>query len=227
MSVSKTLANVVLANQLDNKPYEIAVFGKSFIVYPRVYSPKYCKDTAFYAQELPVKAGDKVLEIGCGTGVVSIFALFKGADSVVAIDINPLAVQNARENAQRYGFEHQMEIRQSDVWEKINTYETFDLIFWNIPFGYSDNNLATIEEKAVFDPGYNAIRRFFGGAACHMGECSRLMFGCCPELMRFDLLLNIVNEADFTFSTFSGQVIKNFDGIINLVLFEAFKNVNA
>lgn len=40
-----------------------------------------------------------VLDLGCGTGILAILAALKGATTVVAIDNDPEAVQNAKDNA--------------------------------------------------------------------------------------------------------------------------------
>ena len=47
--------------------------------------------------------GCRVLDNGCGTGVLSIFAAKRGADSVIAIDIDDKSVENTLENAARNG----------------------------------------------------------------------------------------------------------------------------
>ena len=47
--------------------------------------------------------GCQVLDNGCGTGVLGIFAAKRGADSVIAIDIDDESVENTRENAARNG----------------------------------------------------------------------------------------------------------------------------
>ena len=47
--------------------------------------------------------GCQVLDNGCGTGVLGIFAAKRGADSVIAIDIDDKSVENTRENAARNG----------------------------------------------------------------------------------------------------------------------------
>ena len=43
--------------------------------------------------------GASVLDMGCGTGVLAIFAAKKGASHVIAVDIDDKSVINARENA--------------------------------------------------------------------------------------------------------------------------------
>ena len=47
--------------------------------------------------------GYQVLDNGCGTGVLGIFAAKRGADSVIAIDIDDKSVENTLENAARNG----------------------------------------------------------------------------------------------------------------------------
>lgn len=50
-------------------------------------------------------AGKKVLDMGCGTGVLGILAVKLGASEVTAIDIDEWSFENARENAQLNGTE--------------------------------------------------------------------------------------------------------------------------
>ena len=45
-----------------------------------------------------LKPGDRILDVGCGSGILSITALLLGASHVTAIDIDELAVNAAREN---------------------------------------------------------------------------------------------------------------------------------
>lgn len=46
-----------------------------------------------------VKGGERVLDVGCGSGILGIAALKLGATSVTSIDVDPLAEAAARENA--------------------------------------------------------------------------------------------------------------------------------
>ena len=50
-----------------------------------------------------VQPGDTVLDLGCGSGILSIISILLGAKSAVAVDIDPNAVQIAYENAERNG----------------------------------------------------------------------------------------------------------------------------
>ncbi len=43
-------------------------------------------------------AGDKVLDVGCGSGILSIAAALLGAEDVLGVDIDPIAVEVAAEN---------------------------------------------------------------------------------------------------------------------------------
>ncbi len=52
-----------------------------------------------------VKAGDTVLDLGCGSGILSIAALLLGAKSAIGVDIDPMAEKIARENAERNGID--------------------------------------------------------------------------------------------------------------------------
>lgn len=73
-------------------------------------------------------AGKSVLDMGCGTSVLAIFAKQKDANRVVAIDIDEWSVENSVENAARNGVE--LEILQGTA-ENLGQ-EKFDAILANI-----------------------------------------------------------------------------------------------
>ena len=61
--------------------------------------------------------GGTVLDIGCGTGVVSIHAALSGAASVIACDSDAAACANARRNIDAYGLSDIIDCRISDVFD--------------------------------------------------------------------------------------------------------------
>jgi ribosomal protein L11 methyltransferase len=69
-----------------------------------------------------------VLDMGCGTSVLAIFAKQRGAGKTVAIDIDEWSVENSKENAERNNVE--LEISQGTA-ENLGA-ENFDIILANI-----------------------------------------------------------------------------------------------
>ena len=60
----------------------------------------YTTQLCIEALEKYVHTGDKMLDLGCGSGILSIISLLLGASEAVAVDIDPNAVDTAYENAQ-------------------------------------------------------------------------------------------------------------------------------
>ena len=73
--------------------------------------------------------GKRVLDMGCGTGILAIFAAIKNADNVTAIDIDEWAYRNAFENCQRNNIQN-VEILQGD--SKLLDGRLFDIVLANI-----------------------------------------------------------------------------------------------
>ncbi|MDP3794748.1 MAG: methyltransferase [bacterium] len=167
----------------------------TFIVHPNVFSPKYFRDTEIFAHHLPIRPGDEMLEIGPGTGAISVMAVYRGARRVVAVDINPDAVRNARENARLHGMSGPIEVRHGDLYDPLSRDERFDLIFWNTPFGLVGDGVWTNLERAVYDPGYRATERFIKEGKRYLKTGGRLYIGFSSTLGRLDLLRRFAHEA--------------------------------
>ena len=71
----------------------------------------------------------RVLDMGCGTGILGILACYLGAKGIMAVDIKPWCVENTFENANRNGCDHLLEACLGDIDVVAGTY---DLIFANI-----------------------------------------------------------------------------------------------
>lgn len=64
-----------------------------------------------------VKNGDQVLDLGCGSGILSIVSKKLGAESVVATDIDENAVEVARENAKNNHADASYQVYHGNVLE--------------------------------------------------------------------------------------------------------------
>ncbi len=73
--------------------------------------------TQLCARELEkqVQTGETVLDVGCGSGILSIIAAQLGAVHVRGIDIDPVAVAAARDNVEHNGFSKVIEIREGTL----------------------------------------------------------------------------------------------------------------
>ncbi|MBQ7740192.1 MAG: 50S ribosomal protein L11 methyltransferase [Eubacterium sp.] len=68
-----------------------------------------------------IKEDSTVLDIGCGSGILSIAALLLGAESALGIDIDELAVKTANENAAQNGFDNtKFKALQGDLSDKVS-----------------------------------------------------------------------------------------------------------
>ncbi|AZB43680.1 50S ribosomal protein L11 methyltransferase [Bacillus sp. FJAT-42376] len=67
------------------------------------------------ALERTVQKGDQVIDIGTGSGVLSIASALLGASSVQAMDLDPVAVESARQNIVLNKVDGQVEVFQNDL----------------------------------------------------------------------------------------------------------------
>ena len=82
------------------------------------------------ALERYVKGGGKVLDMGCGSGILGIAAVLLGAESALCVDIDELAVKTANENAQVNRVADRFSAIAGDLTEKVTG--KFDIVVANI-----------------------------------------------------------------------------------------------
>ena len=102
-----------------------------FHVYEDVYEP--AEDSFLFAENLAVKKGEVVLDMGTGCGILGIIAADKAA-KVVMVDINPYAVRCAKENAKLNEVLEKICFVQGDLFAPIRLEEKFDSILFNAPY---------------------------------------------------------------------------------------------
>jgi ribosomal protein L11 methyltransferase len=73
-----------------------------------------------------------VLDLGCGSGILSILAAHLGAGKVVAVDIDQLAVDSTLENVQENSVADQIQVYRGGLDAVLASAQQFDLIVVNI-----------------------------------------------------------------------------------------------
>jgi SAM-dependent methyltransferase len=91
----------------------ITIDGKKLAISSQVYKPLE-NEHACIEYCLP---DDRVLDLGCGSGVCAVFAAPKVRE-VVAVDISPAAVENTLENCRRFGLTN-VTVKQSDMFANV------------------------------------------------------------------------------------------------------------
>ena len=77
-----------------------------------------------------VKEGDKVLDVGCGSGILSIASVLLDADSAFGVDIDPTAVRTADENAQMNNVSDKCRFVAGNLTDKVSG--IYDVVVANI-----------------------------------------------------------------------------------------------
>lgn len=82
------------------------------------------------ALERYVAGGEKVLDVGCGSGILGIAAVLLGAQSAFGVDIDELAVRTANENAAVNRVEDKFTAIAGDLVDKVDG--KYDIVVANI-----------------------------------------------------------------------------------------------
>ncbi|MBU4312050.1 MAG: TIGR00730 family Rossman fold protein, partial [Candidatus Omnitrophica bacterium] len=115
------------------------------------------KALELFSSKIPRYSRISFLDIGCGTGILSIRINQLVGGSGVAVDINKRAVQAARENVEQFGLSGSIRVVQGDLFADLGD-ERFDLAVCNFP-GWP-------ERERVTD-------RFFKGLGAHLNVSGR------------------------------------------------------
>ena len=148
------------------------------------------KDTTSLRQRIflsDVFRDREILEIGTGSGLISLCCLQVGASRVVATDINPNAIENARFNARQRGYLDRFELRlvresSPGAFAVIPAGEKFDYVISNPP--WEDGVPNQVDDYAYYDPGFRLLDSLLAELEDRLkpGGCALLAYGCVSAI---------------------------------------------
>jgi release factor glutamine methyltransferase len=142
------------------------------VIFDDVYPPS--EDSYLLLDALEVDEKDAILEIGSGTGVITV-ELLQRVRRVVSVDIDLSAVRNTMENIRKRGLVHAGTVVQSDLITAISPSTKFSVIVFNPPYLPRDENSTTLDQALVGgEIGNEVILRFLDQASRHLKRSGRI-----------------------------------------------------
>ena len=167
------------------------VAGLDLTVLPSVFHPKIFVTSGFFAQFLQSldMTGKSVVEVGTGSGILALSAAKAGAASVLALDINPKAVETAQLNAERNGL-RQVTALESNLFSAVPASAQFDVIISSPP-SFSGEPRDAADRAWHAGPGYRDIVPLFAQAAVRLKADGRmyLLLSSDTNIALFDSLI--------------------------------------
>lgn len=175
----------------------LSYLGLDLVVPAGVFAPTPMSDLLGRAVIHEVRPGERVLDVGTGSGVNAILAARAGAE-VLGVDINPAAVDAARANADRNGVAAVFAV--SDMFSAVEG--EFDLAVIDPAFRWFAPRDMT--EVAIADDGYEGVGRFFAGIRERLRPGGRvlLFFGTSGDQ---DHVLGLAAGAGLTVETVAAR----------------------
>lgn len=134
-------------------------------------------DSFLFAENLDVHNGDEVLDLGTGCGILGILAA-KRAKNVLSIDINPYAINCAKQNASLNQMQDNMTFLRSDLLSALYDSALFDLIMFNAPYLPSEPSEAETWIGRAWVGGVtgrDVIDRFIPQISAHLKPFGRVL----------------------------------------------------
>ena len=187
--------------------------GHVFDILENVYKP--AEDSFLFAENLRVKRGCKVVDMGTGCGILAVIAAKKAA-KVVAIDVNPYAVKCAKNNVEMNHVGNSVSLIQGDLFTPLRTRKEFDLILFNAPYLPSEENekdswTGRAWAGGVF--GRDVIDRFLCEAPKHIRPGGEIML-MQSTLSNVEQTLRNLEETGLKANVIAKQDLPFFESIV-------------
>ncbi|MCL1810908.1 MAG: methyltransferase [Methanomassiliicoccaceae archaeon] len=153
-----------------------------------VYPPS--DDSLLLIRSLDVHAGERILEIGCGSGIVSMHCAVNGG-IVTCGDINPKAVALTKKNMELNSL--CAAVAETDLYSNIEG--RFDTVIFNLPYLPVDEEGDLALAWSGGEDGLGPLPRLISGAHDHLLPGGRLVI-VVSSLMDQDALRSALEGLD-------------------------------
>lgn len=167
------------------------------VVNPNVFHPQFTISTRILldfidGEDLKEK---NLLELGCGTGLISTYAAIKGA-KVLASDVNELALENAQLNAKNNDVE--IETVNSNLFQNILK-QQFDFIIINPPY-YPKQAKNDIEKAWFCGEDFEYFKELFQQLPNYFNDESKVVM-ILSEDCEIERIKQIASKNKISFTT--------------------------
>ena len=139
--------------------YPTSLDIENYVILQNTDDYAFSQDSVFLANMAKIGKTDKILDLGCGSGILATLALVKKhASSAVGIEVQPNVADLARQSATLNRLDDKLSIITGDVKDIKNIVEaeSFDVVLCNPPYFQGNpttqKNLSRIESSAtLFD----------------------------------------------------------------------------
>lgn len=217
--ICKDSLSVLEKNRI-SKPdkYIINLFDKEFIQYSTVFPSDLFRDVEVFTPHVVMHLGSKFLEIGIGNGITSVMAALQGKQ-VMGVDINPDAVNNAKENSKFHNVKKECHFLESNHFENLEN-EVFDTIYWNVPFCDQYEAHDSLE-KSILDYKYLHFSAFIDEVKNHLNKDGSLIIGYSNIIGNHCSFWGMLNKLNYkTKNTLIQEFVEWNDHVFDLTLYQ-------
>ncbi len=175
-------------------------------IYEGVYEPS--DDTFLLLSMIDVNGGEEILEIGCGSGIISLHCSAQNCD-VLSVDKDERALKNTKTNARKNDLN--ISVKKSHLFSNI-TKDDWDMIIFNPPYLPKGGILPEDDRWDGGKRGDEVIVRFLEDAGEYLKPDGKL-YTCysslspterIEELIEKKYRITKIEQKDFFFETLYG-----------------------